>query len=452
ELAKSDPSPVVRLYLASALQRTPKARVWDMAAGLLSHAGDADDHNIPKMVWFGVEPLVPENPLQAMEVASNSRIPLVSQFIARRATSGKLLEAVVDSLAASTSSALSKVILEGMRDGLLGQRDLTAPANWSSLESELLKNADMKNLTLQVGQLFGSAEAGRIQLVELNDPATPVERRQEILRTFAQTIFPPAVESILGYVEDPDLRLDALRTLASYEERGIPETILRHYSEYTADEKMAALQTLATRRDWGRTLLNALRRGAVPRSDVSAVTARQMRRVVGPNFVDWWGPMESLEKDKQLAIDRYKFLLTDDYLSNADLTKGKAVYAAVCASCHKMYGEGGEIGPDITGSNRADLDYILTNTIDPNGEVAESYQLVTITTQDGRTYAGNVYSEDDQRVTLRLVGQDMIIAKPEILSRQTSPLSMMPEGLLNTLSDSQVRDLISYLRITHPIK
>ena len=290
ELAKSDPSPVVRLYLASALQRIPKASVWDIAAGLLSHAGDADDHNIPKMVWFGVEPLVPENPVGAMEVASNSQIPLVSQFIARRATSGKLLEAVVDSLAGSTSSAVSKVILGGMRDGLLGQRDLTAPAKWSSLESELLKDADMKNLTLQVGQLFGSAEAGKIQLVELNDPSTLMERRQEILRTFAQVIFPPAIESILGYVEDPDLRLDALRTLASYEERGISETILANYSEYTADEKMVALQTLATRRGSGRALLNALRRGVVPRSDVSAVTARQMRRVVGPNFVDWWGP------------------------------------------------------------------------------------------------------------------------------------------------------------------
>ena len=452
ELAKSDPSPVVRLYLASALQRIPKENVWGIAAGLLSHAGDAEDHNIPKMVWFGVEPLVPENPLRAMELASNSQIPLVSQFIARRATSGKLLEAVVDSLAASTSSAFRKVLLEGMRDGLLGQRDLTAPTNWSSLESELLKDADMKNLTLQVGQLFGSAEAGTIQLVELNDPSTPMERRREILRAFAQMIFPPAFESILGYVEDPDLRLDALRTLASYDGSGISKAILRRYSKFSADEKMVALQTLATRRGSGRDLLNALRRGVVPRSDVSAVTARQMRRVVGPSFVDWWGPMENLEKDKQLAIDRYKFLLTDEYLSHADLINGKAVYAATCASCHKMYGEGTEIGPDITGSNRANLDYILTNMIDPNGEVAESYQLVTITTQDGRTYAGNVYSEDDQRVTLRLVGQEVIIAKPDILSRQTSPLSMMPEGLLQALTDTQVRDLIGYLRTTHPIE
>ena len=117
-----------------------------------------------------------------------------------------------------------------------------------------------------------------------------------------------------------------------------------------------------------------------------------------------------------------------------------------------MYGEGGIIGPDITGSNRANLDYILNNMIDPSGEIGEGYQLVTISTQDGRTYAGNVINEDDQRVTLAMIGQEVILPKSDILSRQTSPVSMMPEGQLKTMSDSQVRDLIGYLRTTHPIE
>ncbi|MCB1124610.1 MAG: c-type cytochrome, partial [Verrucomicrobiae bacterium] len=232
----------------------------------------------------------------------------------------------------------------------------------------------------------------------------------------------------------------------------IQRKILRDYSKFTSDEKSVALQTLATRRDSGRALLDALKKGDVPRSDVSAVIARQMRRVVGPTFVDWWGPMESMEKDKQLAIERFKFLLTDDYMAHADVTNGKAIFQTTCASCHTLYGEGGQIGPDITGSNRANLDYILTNMVDPNGEVPDSYKLVTISTQDGRTYAGNLASEDDQRVTLRMIGQDIVIPKSDILSRQVSPMSMMPEGLLNALNDSQVRDLVAYLRTTHPIQ
>ena len=190
----------------------------------------------------------------------------------------------------------------------------------------------------------------------------------------------------------------------------------------------------------------------MPRSDISSVIARQLRRVLGPSFIDWWGSMESMTKDKQLAMDRYKFLLTDAYMAGADLTNGKALFTAVCASCHKLYGEGGEIGPELTGSNRADLEYILTNMIDPNMEVADSYKLVTINTRDGRTYAGNIYREDNQRITLRIVGQDLVIPKAEILSRETSPLSMMPEGMLDALSDQQARDLIGYLKTKHPIE
>ena len=159
-----------------------------------------------------------------------------------------------------------------------------------------------------------------------------------------------------------------------------------------------------------------------------------------------------MDKDKKLAIDRYRFLLNDEYLAEADLERGKTLFSTLCATCHKLYGDGGEIGPDITGSNRADLDYILNNMIDPNGEVAESYQLVTITTQDGRTYAGTVFLENEQQLTLRIVGQDIVIPKSEILSRQKSPLSMMPEGLLSALTDQQARDLIGYLRTSHPIQ
>ena len=85
-------------------------------------------------------------------------------------------------------------------------------------------------------------------------------------------------------------------------------------------------------------------------------------------------------------------------------------------------------------------------------EVADSYKLVTINTRDGRTYAGNIYREDNQRITLRIVGQDLVIPKAEILSRETSPLSMMPEGMLDALSDQQARDLIGYLKTKHPIE
>ena len=116
-----------------------------------------------------------------------------------------------------------------------------------------------------------------------------------------------------------------------------------------------------------------------------------------------------------------------------------------------MYGEGGEIGPDITGANRGDLDYILGNLLDPSAEIPEGYQLVVITTRDGRNYAGTVASETAGQLVLRqAVGEPVAIEKADIQSREQVKVSMMPEGLLTTLKDEEVTALIRYLRTTEP--
>jgi putative heme-binding domain-containing protein len=118
-----------------------------------------------------------------------------------------------------------------------------------------------------------------------------------------------------------------------------------------------------------------------------------------------------------------------------------------------MYGEGGLIGPDITGSNRADLQYILSNILDPSEEIQDDFKMVIITTRDGRAYAGNIASEDARQVTLRIVGDDkgVVVAKAQIQSRDVVPVSLMPIGLLATLSDAEVLDLIAYLRTTEQV-
>src|SRR5205807_4801845 len=84
KLAQSDPSPVVRLYLAAALQRLPIEKREVIAAGLIAHASDADDQNLPLMYWYGIEPLVPASGEQAVKLAATAEIPLLREFLARR--------------------------------------------------------------------------------------------------------------------------------------------------------------------------------------------------------------------------------------------------------------------------------------------------------------------------------------------------------------------------------
>ena len=129
------------------------------------------------------------------------------------------------------------------------------------------------------------------------------------------------------------------------------------------------------------------------------------------------------------------------------------MFQRTCGACHKMYGEGGTIGPDITGSNRANLDYLLSNVLTPNAEIQDAYKMVVVTTRDGRTHSGNVVSETDRQLTLRVVGRDPVtITKADIQSRETTTSSMMPPGLFDALTDREVVDLVAYLRTVEQVK
>ena len=117
-----------------------------------------------------------------------------------------------------------------------------------------------------------------------------------------------------------------------------------------------------------------------------------------------------------------------------------------------MFGEGGALGPDLTGSNRTNLDYLLFNVLNPNGDVPDAYRMVVITTRDGRTMSGNVTAETERQVTLRTVGQEaVVINTADIQSREVTPVSMMPTGLLDALTDREVIDLVGYLKTVSPL-
>ena len=231
----------------------------------------------------------------------------------------------------------------------------------------------------------------------------------------------------------------------------IRERLLAGYAKWSTTEKAEAILTLATRPESARRLLRELRANRIPKSDVSAFAARQLQRVIGPNFTEFWGPLEIAAADKEAETARLKRLLTDEALAAARPGHGRGVFERTCAPCHRLYDQGGLIGPDLTGSNRANLDYILGEIINPSEVIQEGYQLVTLTLRDGRTLAGNIAAENDRQVTLRTIGQETPVAKADILSREVSPVSMMPEGLLKTLTGDEVRDLIAYLRTTRQV-
>ncbi len=261
------------------------------------------------------------------------------------------------------------------------------------------------------------------------------------------------IDELPGLLRNPDLRIEAIRAVAAFDRpKELGVMLLREYDSFSSPEKLEVVQVLASRTDYGRILMNALRENRIPKRDVPAYAARQLHRVVGSGFLEVWGPISPLSTEKVAAIAKYKALLNDEALTSADARKGREMYDNLCGVCHKMYGDGGILGPDITGSNRTNIDYLLSNILDPSAEIQDDYKMVMVTTRDGRTYAGNIASENERTLTLRVVGQDsVLINKSNIQSREGSELSMMPEGIFANLTDQEVLNLVAYLMTTRQV-
>ena len=158
-----------------------------------------------------------------------------------------------------------------------------------------------------------------------------------------------------------------------------------------------------------------------------------------------WGAVREPAADKRQEIERWKQLLTPAYLAVADRRHGRAVFNQACAPCHRLFGEGAEIGPDLTGANRADLDYILENILDPDAVIGPDYQVFHFELEDGRILSALIRHEGDTAYTLQTPTERFVVPKAEVLEMRDTAMSMMPQGLLDAYQDSDVRDLIAYL-------
>jgi len=458
ESAKGDPSQVVRLYLASALQRLPPKDGWAIAEGLLGHAEDAADANLPLMVWYGIEPLVAADPARATRLAVESRIPLVRRFIARRAADEAILrgdKGDLGPLAAALADAGDAVrldLLQGARDGLRGRKSMKAPAGWEEAYARLAKSADaaVREQAAVLALVFGDQRALADLWAAAEVRTTPTATRLKALETLIEHHVPNLATLLQGALADDALRATALRGLAAYDHPDTPKRILAVYPKLTTAERHDAVATLASRPAYALALLYAVERNVVPRADISAYVARQLFALNDPKvsvrLKAVWGDVRDTPAEKKKQMARYKALLTPTYLRGADLSDGRLVFSKTCQQCHKLYGEGGAIGPDLTGSNRSDLDYLLANIIDPSAEVGRDYRMSVIQTTAGRVVTGIVVERSPARVVVQTATEKVVLAAEDVDSIKDSALSIMPDNQLDAMTKEQVRDLIAYLR------
>jgi len=196
-------------------------------------------------------------------------------------------------------------------------------------------------------------------------------------------------------------------------------------------------------------LLEAVAKKPALRSDISPFQARQIRSLgdeaINQLLADVWGELRDTPEAKKAELLKWKQTLGEATLANADPEKGKILYTAVCGSCHKLYGQGGQLGPDLTGSDRHNLDYLLGNIVDPNALVPADYRVTVFKLKDGRTISGVIPEQNERTLTVQTPAERLTIERSQIVEQNQMPVSLMPEGLLTALGDENTAHLIKYL-------
>ena len=219
-----------------------------------------------------------------------------------------------------------------------------------------------------------------------------------------------------------------------------------------------AINLLATRPEMALVLLEAVDQKRLAPSLVSPVMLDQFERFDREEITalidkNWMRGGDGVDLEElHAAIEGWKKKLTPKMISQADVSKGRQTYMMTCGTCHQLFGEGIAMGPDLTGSNRADLGYVLENVLAPNAVVSKEYMLNIFTMKDGSTLSGMISKETPEFVTLSMPGGTTTdVKKSEIESREEMAQSLMPAGLFDALPLEQVAALVKYLASPKPV-
>jgi len=425
KLASDGESRLVRLYVASTFPRFSESQKWILAKDLLLDFGYASDQNLPYMIWYALLPLVEANPDRAMEFLASCSDAQVYKNIARRIASdfdlnSDLMEKLVEAISRTLERGdllQARAGVRGIEEALHGLKGIQAPSNWATLTQSV--DAGVRTIAVELEPVFDQSASMTQQ-------------------------------DWLALLENQSRRNQAIRELAAFDDTKIAAAILRPYRRYLTDDRQATMATLSSRISFAETLVYAIKNGIVPRRDLSAFHARQIHNLgnaeLNELLEEVWGELRQSPAEKRAQIADWENKLTSDRLGTADIASGKKLFQESCASCHSLFGEGGNLGPDLNGSDRQNVYYLLENLIDPSAVLPQDYKMNILTLKDGRVLSGNIIAQSRHSLTLAGLNSVDVIPVSEVVKQEQLEQSTMPEGLLGTLGEQDVVDLIGYLQ------
>ena len=449
-----------------------EVKVNEVLSALFKASAKAQDPLLPHLIWMASEPAAARDAKAALAwLAENGAnyLPLsagITRKLMRRicdhtdtAVRTEQLNATVEFLdKLPAQSDLASAAFEGLLEGFKNKgTPPTAPVG--PVLQKYYKVATLADKARRLGVLWGDANASLALIRQINDGTVGLPKRLEGIQAAREAKSDPARTALLELVrveKDQDLLVESIRALG---EIGSPtsstaDAVLQRWKDYSGATRRAAADVLATRGRWAGALLAALEAKSVSPGDVSASAIRALTRSTDENGTQarraavLFGRVRDADRDKlKLIAVKKKVVLS----GQADAVLGREVARKVCFVCHKLHGEGADVGPDLTGVGRSTLDALLANIIDPNQIIGGGYENVEVETKDGRTVTGRMVENTETRLRLVAAGpKEEVIARSDIALDNGKPkiriseLSVMPEGL-EQMPDAEFRNLIWFL-------
>ena len=363
-------------------------------------------------------------------------------------------QSCADLLALAPNDEVRGKMIAGIASAFEGGEMLTLPDALSVALKDYLSKQSGGDLTLALRS--GDVDATKQALKVIADSKVPNAQRIAVARTLAELGNAEAVAPILTVLANGSassgLKRAMLQSASLFEDRRIAEAILKSYERNIAGDiplREDAFRVLAGRLDWARELVHFVNEWKVPADHVPADVVRQLSlhgdAEVDAGIQKHWKRLliAAPTEEKAKEGERIKTVLQSGL---GDSDKGKLQFVARCAICHQLFGEGGNIGPDLTGYERTSVDFWLDNLFNPSLEIREGFGAYIVKTKGGQILTGIMDAQDAKGIVLKdMAGNRTPVREADIETLEASPISLMPEGLLTGLSDADLRDFFAYL-------
>jgi putative membrane-bound dehydrogenase-like protein len=473
-----DSSPDVLLQVAIAARKLDGVDTLPVLVDVLTACGD--DRLIPHIVWQNLHPLLEP------EQGAGRFLELVSKKALLPENLTRLLPRVVERLLGRRNADPSVVVrlfallTEGKQAdpaaACLCLSGLAARVQTGEISADRLKPLTEQVQPLLRKVLEGKADGplyfdAAVLAATLQDPSglevvrkcfaaagQPEAARLKALHALVAAKDPSSLATSGALLADgkagsPQFRADVLAALGRLEDARVAEVVLAAFGKMEADFQPKAIDLLTQRTVWSKQLLHAIADKKVP---ASALNVNHVRKLLGskdPDIVKQvkaqWGTLrEERNPEREKVVAEMRQLLGK---TSGDPVAGIKVFKNVCAQCHKIHGEGQDVGPDLTANGRSSFDQLLSNVFDPSLVIGAGYQATTVQTTKGRVLTGLVVEDSPGRVVLKEQGGKLqVVPRAEIDEISVSKVSLMPEGLEKQMKSQEIADLFAFLCLDKP--